>query len=162
MKRRTSPSAADADRDNPRRRRQPQTSCNFCRSKKLKCDRGQPCANCTTRGISCEGQSSLPPRTFDLGWVIFYFRFTYLRVFLICSPIRTTAAGPDAVLERLHRLEEAVFGTTSTAASAPDVAASTQPSRSRSAETPVTHSNRAQREHSAELDYNHAVPVSSN
>ncbi|KAK2614922.1 hypothetical protein N8I77_001711 [Diaporthe amygdali] len=138
MKRRTSPSAADADRDSPRRRRQPQTSCNFCRSKKLKCDRGQPCANCTTRGISCEGQSSLPPRTFELG---------------------TNAAGPDAVLERLHRLEEAVFGTTSTAASAPDVAASTQPSRSRSAETPVTHSNRAQREHSAELDYNHAVPV---
>lgn len=28
-------------------------SCQSCRSKKLKCNRVQPCANCTSRGISC-------------------------------------------------------------------------------------------------------------
>lgn len=63
MKRSVSQTTTAADQDTPRRRRQPQTSCNFCRSKKLKCDRGQPCANCTTRGISCEGQTSPPPHT---------------------------------------------------------------------------------------------------
>lgn len=49
-----------------RRRRQPQISCNFCRSKKLKCDRGQPCSNCTARGIPCDGQS-LPAVSRSLG-----------------------------------------------------------------------------------------------
>lgn len=28
-------------------------SCQSCRSKKLKCNRVQPCSNCTARGISC-------------------------------------------------------------------------------------------------------------
>ncbi|KAK7908874.1 hypothetical protein PG985_016177 [Apiospora marii] len=34
-------------------RRQPQVSCDSCRRKKLKCDRGQPCGSCRTRGIAC-------------------------------------------------------------------------------------------------------------
>ncbi|KAK8139494.1 C6 zinc finger domain protein [Apiospora sp. TS-2023a] len=36
-------------------RRQPQVSCDSCRRKKLKCDRGQPCGSCRTRGIACTG-----------------------------------------------------------------------------------------------------------
>lgn len=34
-------------------RRQNPVSCQFCRSKKLRCDRAQPCANCFARHISC-------------------------------------------------------------------------------------------------------------
>ncbi|KAI1774854.1 hypothetical protein F4818DRAFT_441679 [Hypoxylon cercidicola] len=38
-----------------RRRAHPDpVSCQSCRSKKLKCDRVQPCANCSARGISCK------------------------------------------------------------------------------------------------------------
>ncbi|KAH6619309.1 hypothetical protein B0J18DRAFT_240996 [Chaetomium sp. MPI-SDFR-AT-0129] len=40
-------------------RRQPQTSCDSCRKRKLKCDRGQPCSSCVTRGLPCEGQQGL-------------------------------------------------------------------------------------------------------
>ncbi|KUI65772.1 hypothetical protein VM1G_01373 [Cytospora mali] len=128
MKRRMSNSTAEVDQETPRRRRQPQTSCNFCRSKKLKCDRAQPCFNCTSRGIPCQGQS-LPPRSADVG---------------------TSASSPD-VLERLSRLEEAIFGLTSGAAGENDVL--DQRLNSRSEETPVPQSNRMQRERSAELDY---------
>ncbi|KAG6353761.1 hypothetical protein INS49_005239 [Diaporthe citri] len=138
MKRRISPTTVAADQDTPRRRRQPQTSCNFCRSKKLKCDRGQPCANCTTRGIQCEGQTSPPPRTLGLG---------------------KSAAGPDAVLERLHRLEEAVFGpATPTAPTDVSTVASAQPPGSSPDEEPVSNSSRARCKTSAELDYNLAAP----
>ncbi|KAI7787372.1 hypothetical protein LA080_016447 [Diaporthe eres] len=137
MKRRISPTTAAADQDTPRRRRQPQTSCNFCRSKKLKCDRGQPCANCTTRGIQCEGQTSPPPHALGLG---------------------TSAASPDAVLERLHRLEAAVFGpSTPSAPTDAGTVASAQPPGSRPDEAPLSNSSRA-RERSAELDYNLAAP----
>ncbi|KAF2231040.1 hypothetical protein EV356DRAFT_314871 [Viridothelium virens] len=35
-----------------RRRPKPQVSCNFCRRRKLKCNRGQPCETCAHRGLS--------------------------------------------------------------------------------------------------------------
>lgn len=35
-------------------RRQAPVSCKLCRVKKLRCDRGQPCSNCRTRGYRCE------------------------------------------------------------------------------------------------------------
>ncbi|KAK8081242.1 hypothetical protein PG996_000023 [Apiospora saccharicola] len=41
-------------------RRQPQVSCDSCRRKKLKCDRGQPCGSCRTRGIACTGTPPTP------------------------------------------------------------------------------------------------------
>ncbi|KKY36954.1 hypothetical protein UCDDA912_g03048 [Diaporthe ampelina] len=114
MKRRMSPTAAAADQGTPRRRRQPQTSCDFCRSKKLKCD---------------------PPRSTD-------------------------AAAPDAVLERLQRLEAAVFGAT-TPAAATDVGsvAQAQPRGSRPGEAPLSEPSRVRRERSAELDYNQVAPI---
>ncbi|KAH8697892.1 hypothetical protein BGW36DRAFT_176703 [Talaromyces proteolyticus] len=35
-------------------------SCQSCRSKKLRCNRVQPCSNCTSRGITCN--FLVPPR----------------------------------------------------------------------------------------------------
>lgn len=34
-------------------RRQDPVSCEFCRKKKLKCDRNHPCGSCSARGLSC-------------------------------------------------------------------------------------------------------------
>jgi hypothetical protein len=34
-------------------RRQGQLSCEFCRSRKVRCNRVQPCSNCSVRGIDC-------------------------------------------------------------------------------------------------------------
>jgi hypothetical protein len=65
------------------RRRQPQTSCDFCRHKKLKCDRKRPCSNCAARGQECHG-----------GPVVAQ------------GPL---VSGSGDILERLHRLEQAVF-----------------------------------------------------
>lgn len=95
MKRKLSPSAGAVspaaetaqapDTSGVRRRRQPQTSCDFCRNKKLKCDRARPCSNCVARRQSCHGGPVVVPGA---------------------------GAGPvDSadVLERLRRLEQAVF-----------------------------------------------------
>ncbi|KAK7952842.1 uncharacterized protein PG986_008570 [Apiospora aurea] len=41
-------------------RRQPQVSCDSCRRKKLKCDRGQPCGSCHIRGLACTTPASAP------------------------------------------------------------------------------------------------------
>ena len=42
------------------RPRQEPVSCQFCRTKKLKCNRDQPCQNCLARGIECERKGRLP------------------------------------------------------------------------------------------------------
>jgi hypothetical protein len=44
-----------------RRNRADPISCQFCRSKKLRCNRVQPCSNCTVRGITCA--FIIPPST---------------------------------------------------------------------------------------------------
>lgn len=36
------------------RNRAAPTSCQSCRSKKLRCNRTQPCSNCTSRSVACE------------------------------------------------------------------------------------------------------------
>lgn len=79
----TAASARAQDLSDGRRRRQPQISCDFCRHKKLKCDRSRPCSNCVARGQECHG-----------------------------GPAVTSALdGADAsdILERLQRLEQVVF-----------------------------------------------------
>lgn len=116
MKRGATPPAVP-EPETTRRRRQPQISCNFCRSKKLKCDRAQPCFNCRSRGIECLGQTHDQSRD-----------------------------TPD-VLDRLRRLEDAVFGHA--------------PPASRPADAPADASTRPPAIHrdldrSAELDYNPA------
>lgn len=71
---------------NPLKRpRQDPVSCQFCRSKKLKCDRQQPCSNCTTRGLACDSQ--LRPQ-----------------------PVSVADADNASILARLKRLEDLVLG----------------------------------------------------
>ncbi|KAI0970659.1 fungal-specific transcription factor domain protein [Xylaria arbuscula] len=50
----TSPSTlSDRNRhSSPRRRDKPQLSCNTCRRRKVRCDRLNPCTNCSSRGLS--------------------------------------------------------------------------------------------------------------
>ncbi|OQV11302.1 Fungal Zn2-Cys6 binuclear cluster domain-containing protein [Cladophialophora immunda] len=46
-----------------KRRRQNPVSCQFCREKKLKCDRQSPCSNCFYRGLSCGNEPKPQPRS---------------------------------------------------------------------------------------------------
>ncbi|OTB00746.1 hypothetical protein M426DRAFT_26226 [Hypoxylon sp. CI-4A] len=64
-------------------------SCQSCRSKKLKCNRVQPCSNCAARGISCH---FLVPPERQTGK----------------GPVTPTHSIPE-ILDRLERLESAVF-----------------------------------------------------
>ena len=84
------------------------------------------------------------------------------RFLRVTAPRSTDAAAPDAVLERLQRLEAAVFGAT-TPAAATDVGsvAQAQPRGSRPGEAPLSEPSRVRRERSAEFDYNQVAPVSS-
>ena len=90
MKRKLSPEGAtealahDPDTRTARSRRQPQVSCDLCRHKKLKCDRGRPCSNCVARGKECRGGPVFPS-------------------------VSGGAAATADILERLRRLEDAVF-----------------------------------------------------
>lgn len=57
----------------PRRRRRPALACLDCRRRKIKCDRNDPCANCTSFGTQCtyrlysnnEGQAIQQQRQHD-------------------------------------------------------------------------------------------------
>ncbi|KAK8162237.1 putative Zn(II)2Cys6 transcription factor [Phyllosticta citrichinensis] len=70
---------------------QPSVSCQLCRTKKLRCDRSQPCSNCSTRGAQCvyAGQGPAPSSS---------------------STIPSSAMLPvEEILQRLQKLEQAVF-----------------------------------------------------
>lgn len=69
-------------------------SCQFCRSRKLRCSRKFPCANCTSRGISCqlEGSSTVSVSSADE------------------APNTTSDTFQENVLARLRRLENIVIG----------------------------------------------------
>lgn len=68
--------------------RQDPVSCELCRSKKLKCNREQPCSNCTARGVSCKFHTPPPPGR------------------VAAAP----ASQKDAqILERIQRLEAVVL-----------------------------------------------------
>ncbi|EXJ59621.1 hypothetical protein A1O7_03767 [Cladophialophora yegresii CBS 114405] len=75
---------------NPLKRpRQDPVSCQFCRSKKLKCNRQSPCSNCASRGLPCDGDSASNAR----------------------RPLEATGdAGELSILARLKRLEDVVLG----------------------------------------------------
>jgi hypothetical protein len=75
------------------RLRQDPVSCQFCRRKKLKCNRDRPCSNCLKRGVECE----LPPRWLDHQG----------------APDSPQKANHETVFARLKRLEDAVFGSNS-------------------------------------------------
>ncbi|PLN77659.1 hypothetical protein BDW42DRAFT_202522 [Aspergillus taichungensis] len=79
-----------------RRTRQNPVSCRLCRLKKLKCNRQQPCSNCSARGVGCE-----------------YFGRNAGFTPTDCTEPRQAlpAAAESAEFQaRLTRLEEAVFG----------------------------------------------------
>ncbi|KAL1864072.1 hypothetical protein VTK73DRAFT_6162 [Phialemonium thermophilum] len=88
MKRRVHPTAEEPQPG----RRQPQTSCDFCRRKKLKCDRGQPCFNCASRNLPCSGQPGAAIRASSASF---------------CSPTQDPSGD---LLHRVRALEQAVFG----------------------------------------------------
>jgi hypothetical protein len=72
----------------PRDRIRPEpVSCQSCRAKKLKCNRAQPCSNCTARGITCN--FLIPPK----------------------APVETTSTlqSNAELLERINRLESIVL-----------------------------------------------------
>ncbi|KAK2037390.1 hypothetical protein LZ31DRAFT_509820 [Colletotrichum somersetense] len=98
-------------KDPGKQRRQPQVSCDSCRKKKLKCDRGNPCSSCLVRGLPCTGHPSSHDPVAQWSNV-------------------TLALGTgtnDSILGRLQRLEHAVFGSSaSTGASANQVVVGTQ------------------------------------
>jgi hypothetical protein len=78
-------------------RQQPPVSCHFCRVRKLRCNRGQPCSNCLLRDIPCQNPSSRPLPS----------------VSVVASPVASTLQGGSPVLEDngppdsdiVHRLE---------------------------------------------------------
>ena len=78
------------------RPRQQATSCNLCRTRKLRCDRTQPCLNCKSRGVQCDYQTSLAQS-----------------IAPAVRPIQTTVAGlrleNDEIRARLHTLENIVL-----------------------------------------------------
>ncbi|KAL1955984.1 hypothetical protein VTO42DRAFT_7884 [Malbranchea cinnamomea] len=78
-------------RNRTRRPRQDPVSCQFCRAKKLRCDRRQPCSNCTARDIRC--QPAIASRAAS-------------------QPLNRERLSPSSenaeILERLKRLEETV------------------------------------------------------
>jgi hypothetical protein len=77
-----------------KRPRQDPVSCQFCRQKKLKCNRQQPCSNCVARGINCETATSQSSRQ---------------------SEPPTASVENSAILARLQRLEDIVLGAGKTA-----------------------------------------------
>ncbi|KAJ5095959.1 hypothetical protein NUU61_005315 [Penicillium alfredii] len=78
--------------------RQRPVSCQFCRSRKLRCSRQFPCVNCTSRGIPCQLYPSSPLANTDNN----------------VTPLADST--DEDVHSRLRRLEEVVLGATSTPA----------------------------------------------
>lgn len=70
-------------------RRQVPVSCTFCRSRKLRCSRTQPCSNCEARGVTCRQEHpSQSPQT---------------------SESTEIEPGQADILARLRRLEQIVL-----------------------------------------------------
>lgn len=76
------------------RPRQDPVSCDSCRKKKLKCSREILCANCTSRGVSCEYQGQKPP-TSSISWE--------------SDNINALRRENAAIKARIDRLEELIY-----------------------------------------------------
>lgn len=89
--------SADGRRNRPSRQ-QPPVSCHFCRVRKLRCNRAQPCSNCVSRSIPCQPSQprpSAPTESAPAGAV----------------PLTSAAQSPPPaldtdVLQRLEKLEK--------------------------------------------------------
>lgn len=73
------------------RPRQIPVSCQLCREKKLKCDRQHPCSNCSARAVDCQPATrhAVQPQ----------------QIKHLSADIQNTG-----ILDRLQKLEDAVFG----------------------------------------------------
>lgn len=82
----------------PRPRQDP-VSCESCRKKKLKCDRQLPCANCTSRGVTCEYQGRVPTASGSMS----------------SDPDEVNALRREnaAIKARIDRLEELIYSGSS-------------------------------------------------
>ncbi|KAI1318606.1 hypothetical protein F5Y16DRAFT_391754 [Xylariaceae sp. FL0255] len=91
--------------------RQIPVSCENCRKKKLKCDRGAPCSSCSIRGIACTGQPG--PGSSD-------------------TQLLSRLKNLETAVSRLDSLEKAVFGGArlQAACSSTPATAATTPSQS--------------------------------
>ncbi|KAI1089709.1 fungal-specific transcription factor domain-containing protein [Rostrohypoxylon terebratum] len=102
-----------------RRRDKPQLSCNLCRKRKLKCDRGHPCVTCARRGLgsSCTYALNVPP---------------------INEPSQP-AKAPLSVQDRIQQLENLVVDLMKTSGikTIPDTPVSMSPPDSVIASTPA-------------------------
>ncbi|EAQ93103.1 hypothetical protein CHGG_01338 [Chaetomium globosum CBS 148.51] len=113
-------SMSPVSRQAPYGRRQPQTSCDSCRKRKLKCDRGQPCSSCVTRGLPCHGHPSAKrlaidqrlvdsncqccPSAVHIDGTGMYGIYVYELICLSPDP-----SSSESILRRLRALEVAVF-----------------------------------------------------
>lgn len=76
-----------------RQPRQRPVSCIFCRARKLRCSRQFPCANCTSRGVTCEiEKGGVVPQVVGVGNQT--------------ESAGSTGLGGDAVLQLLSRLDK--------------------------------------------------------
>ncbi|KAI0198861.1 hypothetical protein F4808DRAFT_247205 [Astrocystis sublimbata] len=97
--------------------RQLAVSCTNCRIKKLKCDRGQPCASCAVRGIPCTGQPSAAGATPNPS---------------LGTNVSHRHHVDVAILSRLDNIEKALFSGTARQTTLPStlVTAASTPSQS--------------------------------
>ncbi|KAH8588798.1 hypothetical protein B0O99DRAFT_677143 [Bisporella sp. PMI_857] len=119
-------------KSSPRPRRQDPVSCQFCRKKKLKCDRGAPCSNCVTRKLICSSSLLNPTHTFNSA--------TQPRSELDLPGIYDNHVTVD-LLSRVERLEALLTSKNRAeqdqpSKNSPIVAASIKPQNS---ELPLTH-----------------------
>ncbi|KAK7514331.1 putative Zn(II)2Cys6 transcription factor [Phyllosticta citriasiana] len=85
---------------------QPSVSCQLCRTKKLRCDRSQPCSNCSQRGAQCVYAGQGPVSSSS-------------------STMPGSAKLPvEEILQRLQNLEKAVFNKSDPQTNAPGLLSS--------------------------------------
>ncbi|GKZ71107.1 hypothetical protein AnigIFM50267_006784 [Aspergillus niger] len=114
----------------------PPLSCRFCRAKKLRCDRTQPCANCVLRKVPCEYTGQGPSDTSDelRGAHLSGNQPTAATVStqqpaptIPSTYSQTTIAlHPNDISSRVTRLEEAVFDRIHVPRDPPSIATATQ------------------------------------
>ncbi|KAF9884404.1 hypothetical protein FE257_001804 [Aspergillus nanangensis] len=91
--------------------RRPPRSCSLCRVKKLRCDRGHPCSNCTQRNESCvyagrEGLQSPISSPTPTSSRISAPKDTATQA---QSSLHTSSNDTTMLVDRIQRLEEMVF-----------------------------------------------------
>ncbi|KAK6866412.1 hypothetical protein PG995_002940 [Apiospora arundinis] len=142
MKRKAASPTAGATRTTQTQpfRRQPQVSCDSCRRKKLKCDRGQPCGSCRTRGIACTTPStSAPGIRHDINT-----QAAAHSLAGIAGAAESGGVSIHSILARVAALEQTVYRNTSNSTGTPAVYASSHPtpvaSNASSYNSPSSHS----------------------